>query len=438
MGDCIVEMGENECFSGNLVTCKSGSCDWYAQAEAEFDNWLHEHPTDLSSAGSASSCDLASSSSQDLSADLVSPLEDLVPARIVLKGRRCGHRTYLVEWQSADGLCTWEAEADLENHGHSPVIERFHATRRDTAVENKSAKGVVYTPVPRHTFNPAQYWQNFMSRIQHAFSAAGLTAKNIYNVCNERRALAFSKRMASLSSSVPVLLFHGTRTQYVRNIIDEGLRVPNTGPSPVPVRNGSRFGVGIYTATDPSVSRYYSDGLMFVCAGLVGSSFSTPEKAHDVGGGVCVFEDASLVLPCFLVRFSTEADTTPPVYHSHLMEHVLDREIRATLVAPHGDPKNEASKNMKAFQQRHSEYAGVRHTQEEQLEARACRRAARKIPREKHRCDDSSEDETPRPTADPYYRCEGPFPLNQAKKRTSKGEKSREKLARMKAHRMRY
>lgn len=100
-------------------------------------------------------------------------------------------------------------------------------------------------------------------------------------------------------AGLPVLLFHGTASRNIKSIQDDGLRVPYTGQSPISVANGSAYGVGVYTAKDPSVSNYYTQGCkqMFICAGL------SAKASYNVGN-IVVFQKQELVLPCYLVRYT--------------------------------------------------------------------------------------------------------------------------------------
>jgi hypothetical protein len=69
------------------------------------------------------------------------------------------------------------------------------------------------------------------------------------------------------SRNESILVFHGTRPEAVGAISRVGLVVPGEG-NKVKVANGSAFGVGIYTDTDPQTPfGFASRGDLFVCIG---------------------------------------------------------------------------------------------------------------------------------------------------------------------------
>ena len=70
------------------------------------------------------------------------------------------------------------------------------------------------------------------------------------------------------------------------------------GPNPISIANGSAYGVGVYTAKEPSTSDHYArgSGQMLVCAGLC-------KQASHNAGSIVVFSNEQHVLPCYLVKY---------------------------------------------------------------------------------------------------------------------------------------
>ena len=89
----------------------------------------------------------------------------------------------------------------------------------------------------------------------------------------------------------PEIVFHGTRRDYIANIVARGFVKPgdsmNGGKSTLKVRCGSRYGIGIYTSPDPLTSVSYADDSdegfqklpgekLLVCACLMGRRYVCP------------------------------------------------------------------------------------------------------------------------------------------------------------------
>ena len=449
---------------GGFVTCRSADQDWYVEAETDFLRWQHDETCSESTTTAPPSSD-SSSDADDHPCTLVDPLSELAPLRVVSKATRRGARSYLIEWSAADGLRTWETEADLEEVGHAPLLRDFHEERRlrkeDEAFMRKKREWRLSTNkareeaekrlddarakmrsratfdrstmLPLRTFNPARYWADFRHRIARDFRAANMTAELIYNICDDGRAQKFTQ-MLGASDSVPVLLYHGTRSNNIRKIINQGLRVPNSGDNPIRVANGSSHGVCIYTATSPGTSRYYSDGLMFVCAGMVGERFKTTGIAGREltnWGGVCVFDDADAVLPCFLVRYSPNARSATPEVSETLTEKMLT-EVAKPLPAewrPPAPPVKHRISEWWAFKEEQDQYPGVFwdewdvmtqcvHISKNSLKSVISKRQRRVEVKDAHK-------------TKAYIECAtAPLPMNRKVARTAKSEKTKEKRAR--------
>ncbi|CUG94425.1 Hypothetical protein, putative [Bodo saltans] len=137
-------------------------------------------------------------------------------------------------------------------------------------------------------------------------------------------------------SFVPMIMFHGTRHPNIGPIGSQGLRVPNSG-SGVRVVNGSSYGVGIYAAKDSAYSRGYTDtDKMFVCLALVGPQYTTMKDC----GNICVFFDEALIVPLWLIQFSTVDTGEPPVRTNFSSLRECPRPVGAGFcyVNGHGTP----------------------------------------------------------------------------------------------------
>jgi hypothetical protein len=75
--------------------------------------------------------------------------------------------------------------------------------------------------------------------------------------------------------------WHGTREANIDSIFNRGLIIPGHGG--VTVRNGSAYGVGIYTATgdNPSLSRAYCDSDKMILVGVVNDEGKLDEQEED-------------------------------------------------------------------------------------------------------------------------------------------------------------
>ena len=355
----LVEDAENNEHAGGLETCDSHNYEWYAEAERDMQAYLKrvEQQADAEAAAAEAAepppvvadddddeeedegfpgGDLAKDRTASFGGSWEDePLADWQPEKILSRRRVKGATYYLVKWRShADP--TWEPEEDLEEEGHGKTLAEFNAGRRKkaaavAAAASESAEGkkeAVPAP-PAHVlstpFDPTIYWTRFESMICLKFAEAGYTAEAIHNVCDGKRARAFTDKWTKMDS-VPVMLCHGTRSNLLLRIIESGLRVPNQGANPIAVLNGSVHGVGIYTSRTPSVSDWYTRGcgVMLICAGLISGDFVGTSDISDIGNTVVFFRD-DLILPCFLVRYTrARSGEDPPVqYHKTLSPETL-------------------------------------------------------------------------------------------------------------------
>jgi len=94
----------------------------------------------------------------------------------------------------------------------------------------------------------------------------------------------------------PEIVFHGTRRDYIANIVARGFVKPgdsmNGGKSTLKVQCGSRYGIGIYSSPDPLTSVSYADDSdegfqklpgekLLVCACLMGRRYTCPAWTRD-------------------------------------------------------------------------------------------------------------------------------------------------------------
>ncbi len=133
------------------------------------------------------------------------------------------------------------------------------------------------------------------------------------------KAQAFSEARG-LQYAAPALAFHGTRADVVDSISEKGLVAPGSGG--VVIRNGNRFGNGVYTSPCPDYADAYSrEGKLIVCAVLLGRAcvIDSVESYNGGNGPAPGFDshfalkkeyvsfDPSCVLPLFLLDYPKAA-----------------------------------------------------------------------------------------------------------------------------------
>eukprot|EP01060_Flectonema_neradi_P032121 TRINITY_DN5047_c0_g1_i1.p1 TRINITY_DN5047_c0_g1~~TRINITY_DN5047_c0_g1_i1.p1 ORF type:complete len:460 (+),score=94.97 TRINITY_DN5047_c0_g1_i1:50-1429(+) len=366
------EMNEVSQTIGDLETCKSTDFGWYAEAEADMERYLNEQKEAMKAEEEEEEVEeveeeeVEESEGPETTQDLLEnnrtnsygdnweddPLTDWVPKKITSRSRSKGVTYYRVEWQR-HGDPTWETEEDLEEEGHGNYILEYKkeqaakrklpqklATPGKTVRVKKQRKPKMRKDVegPPDMFSPTTYWPDFKDRIEKAFEKCSLVATDIYNICTEQKGKAFNRTWKeSGTTSVPVLLFHGTKTTSIENIVRVGFKIP-TPSSGIKVVNGSAYGVGIYSARTPSTSTYYTNNeYMFVCAGLVSGNFQSQIKSP---GDMVVFFNEALIMPCFLVKWARRysySTIAPPIYHTHFDFNIIRALIAAGATSDSGN-----------------------------------------------------------------------------------------------------
>lgn len=200
---------------------------------------------------------------------------------------------------------TWEPRGWLEDEGYGPKLTAFDAEWEARGRSEGRPKDTVVTEshqVQRAALERAfdALFPDIAKTIADIYYKTGYPALQYDFVAPIGPAHRVLNHLMKRSSAKPMLLFHGTRAPCVRNILRLGLIVPGTHG--VRILNGSVHGVGIYTATSPSVSYGYTceRGFMFICVGAVDPSDPRVTRPRD---DYCVFQSAGLVTPVWLVHF---------------------------------------------------------------------------------------------------------------------------------------
>ncbi|KAJ9460342.1 hypothetical protein DIPPA_24581 [Diplonema papillatum] len=310
---------------GGIETCASADFTWYADAEKDVQRYLAALEKDLASkekeaddgenepatttseeSGADDFADLGQNRSTSYNGWEDEDLAEWIPEKLLKRSNRKGVTHYLVKWLNHD-TPTWESCEDLDEEGYFVLMANFDAARSQHAKMGARQKR---KPLRRSLpvgFDPTLFWPDYMARIRNAFSDTGRFVTEVYNVLTKQAAKAFMSHWQGDTAFIPAMLFHGTRLESISSIAAHGFRIPGSGG--VSVINGSAHGVGIYTATTPSIPYAYARGnYMFVCAGLIGNQYWTTTKNV---GQVCVFFESNRVVPCFLVKYAIGFDTEP-------------------------------------------------------------------------------------------------------------------------------
>jgi hypothetical protein len=277
--------------------------------------------------------------------------DDWVVDQILAKKRKKWINYYQVKWKGWPTF-TWETEEDMEEYGwgdwlvqfETDEINRKRQEKRDSCLwmllrlrskakshrvhlvqAEKDDRYALYnyhreacrllgkitndyrSPSPRisrgepGSFDPDEYWPDYVERIKEAFRPTGWIAVRIQNIVNPSLQSRFTELFNDPQSGVPVMTFHGTSAECVPGIITGGLRVP--GRNGVVVRNGSSYGVGIYMSTAATTPCSYIRGpimIVVVSATLVGTRFLT--STQSINGDWIVVSNEEQVLPCYIVE----------------------------------------------------------------------------------------------------------------------------------------
>lgn len=217
---------------------------------------------------------------------------------------------YLCKWKWF-AEPTWESRTLLEEEGYSAQLDAFDTSKLPPAPVYKPT--AVKKKLPMHS-DLENFYPDIMATVRGKFKQDNLDIIRFASVQNAALTKRFLAQYANKAADhCPAVLFHGTRKVNMSSICRNGLVVPGTNG--VRVLNGSAYGVGIYTAKNPGYSTSYTDtSFMFVCLGLVGPQFT---KVKDVSN-ICVFFDASLVVPMWLVEFQRGPALAAPTRVSQL------------------------------------------------------------------------------------------------------------------------
>jgi hypothetical protein len=194
---------------------------------------------------------------------------------------------------------TWEHQTLLENEGFGKQIQEFNDVKSGKLTSLSRPRGPrkalpAEVSLIMRVFGPMQ-----QAALNH-MSSCGVKPLAIVDVARPHLVRAFLGRWLHMRDTTPTMLFHGTRGCNVASIVDRGLLIPGSGG--VRVLNGTAHGVGIYTATNASTSRGYTDPycVMFICVGLLGPGCSVA-----TAGDFRVFRTSELIVPLWLVHFQT-------------------------------------------------------------------------------------------------------------------------------------
>jgi hypothetical protein len=252
-------------------------------------------------------------------------VDECIPEQVIGRRRRKGVTEWLVTWKYILAP-RWENEQELVDAGHQRFIDAYikekdalrqrateearHIANANKKTAKKSAKSekdanINATPARLCVFDPVKFWPGFESHVVYAFNLAGLKVTSITHCLKHSRAKTFVSLWTDLCRTssghvAPTMLFHGTSDVNWASIAARGFFVPGQGG--VRVVNGSAYGLGVYTATTPSISTGYVRGAraIFVCAGLITDHFASTVKNC---GSTVVFTEREQVVPCALVHY---------------------------------------------------------------------------------------------------------------------------------------
>lgn len=122
-----------------------------------------------------------------------------------------------------------------------------------------------------------KYHEEILDALGSQYSVTKLELLNINNQVSNR----FINKLRE-NKKPPALCYHGTDSKNYNSICEKGLLVP--GQQGVSVRNGSAFGVGIYTSRTASYSVGYArgDNSLMVCAVIDDSQETRPSSSHSI------------------------------------------------------------------------------------------------------------------------------------------------------------
>jgi len=151
---------------------------------------------------------------------------------------------------------------------------------------------------PRRRFDPNLHFKDLeviKSTLSRHVEVVSLT-----NIINNKIKWKFDCAWSKLPDGTsPLMVFHGTHVGNIPSIKKNGLLVPGFR-SGIMVVNGAAYGIGVYTASEPSTPLSYVKGdkcQLLVCAVL-------PHKSKVKNqGNIHVVTDSSYILPVYLLEY---------------------------------------------------------------------------------------------------------------------------------------
>lgn len=140
----------------------------------------------------------------------------------------------------------------------------------------------------------------------------------------------FMKNLNENSSYFPHLVYHGTKLDNIKSILDYGFLIPDkTHPtnSKAPVistQNGSAYGSGIYCSETANYSLSYLKNIntLFACAAVPRRDESGHvQRSH---GNILVLSHVSEIIPLFLIdfRYSSGSITSQSWFERHYSQYI--------------------------------------------------------------------------------------------------------------------
>ena len=173
-----------------------------------------------------------------------------------------------------------------------------------------------YLSVVYVNINDAEHWTGSFTEILRRWPR-NLYISRVETVLQTRNIVEFGKKKLlyerEFKGGVKVM-YHGTSTWSTEGIVMENFSVPGEGG--VRMKNGARFGRGIYMARSPRLAENYTSGsnMIIVCCVLPGLSYDCdygPLREHVPGYDSNVGDDSrqmvlfesSQVLPCYVFHY---------------------------------------------------------------------------------------------------------------------------------------
>jgi hypothetical protein len=259
-------------------------------------------------------------------------LEEILKRRI---DKETASYVYLCRWKWYREP-TWESRALLEDEGYVNRLNEFDhkIVAKGLSASVASQKKASSPPVMRSL---VEMLPELLNTVEVEASKYGWKVSKFAPVENRELHRNFVQKWNMMPEAKLKVLFHGSRLNNFMSIETHGLIIP--GRRGVKVAHGSAYGLGIYTAKNPSYSASYAqDRTMFVCLGLLQNrTYHSIREVNDI----CVFFDDRLVVPVMAVQFETYgAFTTREEYPSvRALLNALGAYHQVSSVAPAAAPQ---------------------------------------------------------------------------------------------------